>query len=104
MFVYYLNLIIMDIWERLKSYNKITNQVVKVKRSETLGEWAVFCFIEVDLNYVLVFNEADTSNVVPKVGDMITVIEIGSKIKRVLLNGKILWSVYSARNPIRLIF
>lgn len=102
--MYYLNLIIMSIYDRSK-YGWYTYRVVEVAKRKTPGEWAVFCDIYYDTGFSFVISEAETNNVIPKVGDVITaVVGRSNIIKQIQLNGRILWSADSSCQTKEIVF
>ena len=103
-FMYYLNLIIMSIYDRSK-YGWYTYRVVEVTKRKTPGEWAVFCDIYYDTGFSFVISEAETNNVIPKVGDEVTaVVGRSNIIKQIQLNGRILWSADSSCQTKEIVF
>ncbi len=90
--MYYLNLIIMDMFDR-SVYGQFTHRVTEVKSTKTPGKWEIFCdIVPEDTGWTFVISETETNKVIPKVGDIITVIHRDNNIQQIRLNGKILWS------------
>ena len=95
------------LFERRKSFNKLTSNVTRVQHSETLDEWAIYCdwFEHWGYRgYCFVISKPDTSKEIPKIGDVVTILEFDSIIRRIFLNGQILWTDRRADKPKKLIF
>ncbi len=95
------------LFERRKSFNKLTDKVTRVQYSETLGEWTIYCdwFEHWGYRgYYFVISKPDVGKEIPKIGDKVTILEFDSIIKRIFLNGQIFWTDRRTDKPKKLIF